>query len=247
MKGGGAQRTVYVNVRMTGTEVVSLQRMMTLEGYTSRSRYIRDRLFSRPVRRRIVTLTTADVSREMVEMASQLKRIGVNVNQITRWFNSIMKSRTSQGVSGRDLSYLSSRLSALFTQAVTGLDSLCRAVDNINNQPTKTNDQPMQTITITGNLTADAEVRQGKDSERMSFKVAVNDRGGDQETTTFYSCSMRKTGVLDLLKKGKKVLVTGDFHQSTVEKDGKTFVNNNVFVTKLELLSPSPSQEDLPE
>lgn len=241
------ERQVMVCTRMTDAEMATLREMMLLEGYTSRSRFIRDHLFSRPVRRKIIAVTTADVSRQVVQMATDLRKIGINVNQLTKRFNTLSKIQNKEGkpvVNTDSVTRVASSVESLFNQAVSGLEDLASAVNNniINQTPS----QSMQTITITGNLCADAEVRQSGDVEMMSFKVAVNERRGEEETKTFYSCSMRKTGVLQFLKKGRKVLVSGDFCQKVVEKDGKTYVNSDIRVSKLELLS-SGSVDDLPE
>ena len=44
-----------------------------------------------------------------------------------------------------------------------------------------------------------------------------------------------RTGVLDYLKKGQGVIVSGHLSVSFVEKDGKTFTNIDVFARDLEL------------
>ena len=240
------ERQVMVCTRMTEAEMASLREMMILEGYTSRSRFIRDHLFSRPVRRKIIAVTSADVSRQVVQMATDLRKIGINVNQLTKRFNTLSKIQSKDGmpvVSSDSVVRVASGFESLFKQAVSGLERLASAINkNIINQ---TQSQAMQTITITGNLCADAEVRQSGDIEVMSFKVAVNERIGEEETKTFYSCGMRKTGVLQFLKKGRKVLASGDFRQKVVEKDGKTYVNNDIRVSRLELLN-SAAPDDLP-
>lgn len=96
----------------------------------------------------------------------------------------------------------------------------------------------MQTITLCGHLTADAEIRMIGDTERICFTAAVNGGGEGADGTTFYSCMMRRTNVLNYLKKGVKVVLIGEQRIKVIEKDGRTFFNLNVYVDRLQLMSP---------
>ncbi len=96
----------------------------------------------------------------------------------------------------------------------------------------------MQTITLCGHLTADAEVRMLSDTERICFIVAANSGGNGNDSTTFYSCMMRMTNVLNYLKKGVKVVLIGEQRVKITEKEGRTFFNLNVYVDRLQLMSP---------
>ena len=58
----------------------------------------------------------------------------------------------------------------------------------------------------------------------MSFRVAVNEKRKDKQTTTYYDVTGVKTGVFDLLKKGQGVVVNGKFSITTTQKDDKEFV-----------------------
>ena len=55
------------------------------------------------------------------------------------------------------------------------------------------------------------------------------------KTSTFYDVTAVRTGVLDYLKKGQGVIVSGHLSVSFVEKDGKTFTNIDVVARDLEL------------
>ena len=92
----------------------------------------------------------------------------------------------------------------------------------------------MQSIFIAGNLAADCETIQGKEgSEFLKFNVAVNN--GQDERPTYYSCRTKKSGVADRLKKGRFIAASGELRVSTNEKDGKTFVNLDVWVNRLDV------------
>ena len=94
----------------------------------------------------------------------------------------------------------------------------------------------MQNITISGNLISDARLfndQSGK--EYMSFRVAVNDIRKGEKNTTYYDVTASKTGVMDYPKKGQGVIVSGKLTIEAIDKDGKSFVNINVFARDLEL------------
>lgn len=96
----------------------------------------------------------------------------------------------------------------------------------------------MQTITLCGHLTADAEVRMIGDTERICFTVAANCCGNGNDSTTFYSCMVRMPNVLNYLKKGVRVVLIGKQRVKITEKEGRTFFNLNVYVDRLQLMSP---------
>lgn len=98
----------------------------------------------------------------------------------------------------------------------------------------------MAKIIILGNLTADAEVksttRAGKPAEFVTFRVAENEKRGDESIPTYYDVTMGRTGVLEYLKKGQKVQVIGNFRFSMGEgKDGRSYPNLSVTALSVEL------------
>lgn len=96
----------------------------------------------------------------------------------------------------------------------------------------------MQSIFLTGNLTADCEVQKAKDgSEYIRFTVAVNDSktASQDEKPTFYSCRMKRTGAAELLKKGRFVAVTGNLKVNVNQKEDKTYVNLDVWVNIIDI------------
>ena len=69
----------------------------------------------------------------------------------------------------------------------------------------------MQRIEIIGNLAKDAVRVEGQNggSPFMSFTVICNEKKGDNEVKASYEVTGAVTGVLDFLKKGKQVFVSG--------------------------------------
>ena len=100
----------------------------------------------------------------------------------------------------------------------------------------------MQTILISGNLAKDCEAIQGKEgAELLRFDVAVKDGRDKEEKPTYYTCRMKKTGIAEYLKKGRFVSILGNLKVNVVEKDGRTFVNLDVWVNSLDL-APLPKE-----
>jgi len=95
----------------------------------------------------------------------------------------------------------------------------------------------LQKIEVIGNLVSDAEVKNGKDGkEFVSFKVAVNEGSGDDRKTTFYDVSYVKSGLLQYLKKGQALYVSGKLSLSAACKDEKAYLNAYVSAKDVVLL-----------
>lgn len=89
----------------------------------------------------------------------------------------------------------------------------------------------MVQITILGNLTADAIVRETQgEYKAISFSVATNEKRKDKEdASAFFNCTLwsKSDKIAQYLTKGKKVLVQIDWMETT-EKDGKYYTNFRV-------------------
>ena len=96
----------------------------------------------------------------------------------------------------------------------------------------------LQKIDLIGNLVADAEIKTGKDgNEFISFRIAVTDLYGEEKRTTYYEVSCHKSGVIEYLKKGQQVFVSGRLSINAVSKDGKAYQNNYVSAVFVNLCS----------
>jgi len=107
----------------------------------------------------------------------------------------------------------------------------------------------MKQIQIIGHLGKDAEVKKFGDTDYTSFSIAVTEKVKNEDVTTWFDCL--KYGANDNLRpyllKGVKVFIQGNFNAKTSEKDGKTYLNLNVNVDKLQLIgSKSDVQTEPP-
>ena len=103
----------------------------------------------------------------------------------------------------------------------------------------------INTVTITGNLTRDPDMRSTADGMPvMSFSVAVNDhrKGPDgqwKDYPNYVDCTMfgsRAEAVGKYMAKGTKVGIAGKLRYSSWEKDGQKRSKLEVIVDDIELL-----------
>lgn len=90
-------RDKFVNVRFTEEEYVNLLTLMDLEGYNSRSRFIRTRIFDTAPRRRNLSKNEANTAKQFELLNSQIHKIGVNYNQVVKSINTVVGIRDKNG------------------------------------------------------------------------------------------------------------------------------------------------------
>lgn len=87
----------------------------------------------------------------------------------------------------------------------------------------------MQNITIAGNVTKNAELRETQGGSKVAgFSIAVNGFANGEKTSTFYDVSLwgkRGEAVLQFAQKGAKMCVSGEL--GTREYNGKTYLTVN--------------------
>lgn len=108
-------------------------------------------------------------------------------------------------------------------------------------------------VTLTGNLTRDAELRQTASGMAvLGFGMAVNDRRRNQQTgewedhANFVDCTMfgtRAQAVSQYLHKGDKVAVEGKLRYSSWERDGQKRSKLEVVVDEIEFMSGGARQQ----
>lgn len=115
-------------------------------------------------------------------------------------------------------------------------------------------------VTISGNLTRDAELRETASTSILTFSVAVNDRvqenGEWKDRPNFIDCTVfgaRAKSLAKRLEKGSKVLVAGKLHWSQWEKHGQKRSKVEVWVSDCECMKkaeapsePAAYDEDIP-
>lgn len=99
------------------------------------------------------------------------------------------------------------------------------------------------TISITGRLGADPELKTTDKGAVLKLRVAVNQGWGDKERTEWFGCALwgkRAEALARLLKKGDAVGIVGRFSSREWEKDGAKRTALEVAVDSLALLGGKP-------
>ena len=105
----------------------------------------------------------------------------------------------------------------------------------------------MNKIIITGNVTAQPELKATQSGNKVcSFGVAVNERRGGEDSTTFFRVSawnkLAET-CMTYLSKGKKVMVTGPVSaRAYIKSDGSAGYSLEINANEVEFLSPRDSE-----
>ena len=109
----------------------------------------------------------------------------------------------------------------------------------------------MQQIQIIGNLGEDCQIREFNGSKFVSFRVActrrVHSKDGDQDQTTWYSCTFNRvqSALVAYLKKGTKVFIQGV--PSYVIYDSASYhckmIDVRIFVDVIQLCGGAPEKQ----
>lgn len=116
---------------------------------------------------------------------------------------------------------------------------------------------PVNTVTISGNLGADAQLRQTQTgSNILSMTVAVSERRKNQsgewtEYVNWIDCTMfgkRAESIAPYMHKGTKVTVQGKLHQSKWQtQDGQNRSKIEVYVDEIEFMQQRQQQQVSPQ
>jgi len=122
----GEIKDKFVNVRFTPNELVKLDLFMELDGYKSRSKFIRSRVLNNKGERRVRRLPP-DIEQKLTILTAEIKRIGNNYNQVVKAVNTAV-SLTSKGgnpvVSTRSMEYQLSKLKKMMQEILEGVAAL---------------------------------------------------------------------------------------------------------------------------
>jgi len=110
---------------------------------------------------------------------------------------------------------------------------------------------PYASLNLEGRLVNDPEFKQGKDNHEFCvFRVAVNQRHGDQEQASFYNCiggevmsaRIRKAG----LKKGRMIHITGDLSLRDYQtRNGQSGTSADVSIQNWHFVGTKPKDEEV--
>lgn len=91
------KKSVFIGFRITEEESIKLRGLMAMMGCRNVSLFIRDQLLRGRVQRRNLRRTEANLSRQVEQLRMEIKRIGVNYNQVVKAVNTLSKLRDRHG------------------------------------------------------------------------------------------------------------------------------------------------------
>ena len=91
------KKSVFIGFRITEEESIKLRGLMAMMGYRNVSLFIRAQLLRGRVQRRNLRRTEANLSRQVEQLRMEIKRIGVNYNQVVKAVNTLSKLRDRHG------------------------------------------------------------------------------------------------------------------------------------------------------
>ena len=213
-------RKVYRGVRFTLKEDLEIRKMMKQEDYLSVSKYIRDKTLSKTGRKD----RTHELLRKLVDT---IREVGETYNSVVELFNGEKGCKPLI----KTLVGLTRDLKKNAEKAV----SLAESMEPVRHPAN--NSFMLQKIEIIGNVVADAELKQSKSGNQyVSFTVAVNEGNGDEKRTTYYDVGSSKTGILNYIKKGRTIYVSGRLSLSAVCRDNKAYLNAYVTASEIDLM-----------
>jgi hypothetical protein len=78
-----------VTIRFTKEEYDRLKTQQSLEGYMSTAKYIRHKIFSISKTAPVSSINSYKITKDIGELTAQVKKIGVNYNQVVKRLNSM--------------------------------------------------------------------------------------------------------------------------------------------------------------
>lgn len=129
-------RNRMIVCRLTEKEYILLKKRMADLFYLSKSKYLRDcALDQRVTIRRNVVLTDNQLRRQINELTAQIAAIGVDYNQATKKFNSLMSMTRPDGspvLNARAANTYLNRVFALTTEVKRMMEDVIDTVENMN-------------------------------------------------------------------------------------------------------------------
>ena len=98
----------------------------------------------------------------------------------------------------------------------------------------------INTVCITGNVTADCEKFAAGETPAISFAIAVNEYSKDKEFVNFFDCVMfgnRAKGIAPFIVKGAKVSISGRLRQDRWQaEDGTNRSRIRIIVSDIDFI-----------
>ncbi len=126
-------RSRYVGIRFTEKEWEVLTTQMKNYDYLSISRFIRDKVLDKRIKiNRSIVLTDRAFRNQINSLSAIVARIGVDYNQATKRFNSLVKQKRADGspvINARAANYYLKQLNAMTVDLKKTMDTIIEMVE----------------------------------------------------------------------------------------------------------------------
>lgn len=212
-------RKVLRAVRFTVSEDFEIQRMMKKEDYLSVSKYIRDKTLSK--------------ARQKGRAYEQLTRLVDKIHEVGESYNSVVDLLYSEKGNKSLIKTLINLMKELRKNSEKAI-VLAESLDVGQHLNSKI---MMQKISIIGKVVADAELKQSKSGNQyVSFAVAVEEKMGEETRVTYYEVGTSRTNILNWIKKGRTIYVSGKISLNAICRDNKAYLNAYVSATDIDFM-----------
>ena len=117
---------------MTEDDVAKLDSLMAMEGFRNRSTYMRRKLLGARINaRRNLSKTDANLAKQVLLLRTEIRRIGINYNQVVKAVNTLAGLRDRRGqavVTEMTLDGHLSDLKSMMTSALEKVDDIARNI-----------------------------------------------------------------------------------------------------------------------
>lgn len=135
MEGQREYRSRFVGIKFTEKEWEMVTAQMKNCDYLSISRYIRDKVLDKCIKiDRSVVLTDRVFRNQINSLSAIVARIGVDYNQATRRFNSLVKQKRADGspvINARAANYYLKQLNSMTVELKQVMDAIIEMVETL--------------------------------------------------------------------------------------------------------------------
>ena len=126
------KRSVLIGCWMSEEDVARLDSLMAMEGFRNRSKYLRKKLLGARVNtRRNFRKTDANLTKQVLLLRTEIRKIGINYNQVVKAVNTLAGLRDKRGnavITEMTINGHLTDLKSMMVSALEKVDTIVREV-----------------------------------------------------------------------------------------------------------------------
>ena len=129
---GKRKRSILIGCWMSEEDVARLDSLMAMEGFRNRSKYLRKKLLGARVNtRRNFRKTDANLTKQVLLLRTEIRKIGINYNQVVKAVNTLAGLRDKRGnavITEMTINGHLTDLKSMMVSALEKVDTIVREV-----------------------------------------------------------------------------------------------------------------------